>query len=132
MKIAKKCPLIITGKRICRKENVFSSLDGSAYYCFDTEMAPPGGNLPNERIGLVWEEDAQPEQVITMAERTFPSLKPLSELDVAGEAESPTHYIIEGDNYHALATLSMTQPGSCRCHLHRPSLQYRPIGIALY
>ena len=70
---------------------------------FDTEVAPP-----DERFGLVWEEDAQPEPVITMAERTFPSLKPLNELDIAGEANAPTHYIIEGDNYHALVTLSMT------------------------
>ena len=72
---------------------------------FDTEMAPP-----NERFGLVWEEDAQPERVITMAKRMFPSLKPLSELDISGEADAPTHYIIEGDNYHALATLTMTHP----------------------
>ena len=73
---------------------------------FDTEMAPP-----NERFGLVWEEDAQPERIITMAERMFPSLKPLSELDISGEANAPTHYIIEGDNYHALATLTMTHRG---------------------
>ena len=73
---------------------------------FDTEMAPP-----HERFGLVWEEDAQPEQVITMAERLFPSLKPLSELDITGEADAPIHYIIEGDNYHALATLTMTHRG---------------------
>ena len=73
---------------------------------FDTEIAPP-----NERFGLVWEEDAQPEPVITMAERLFPSLKPLSELDISGEPDAPTHYIIEGDNYHALTTLTMTHPG---------------------
>ena len=73
---------------------------------FDTEMAPP-----NERFGLVWEEDAQPEQVITMAERMFPSLKPLSELDIAGKDDASTHYVLEGDNYHALATLAMTHSG---------------------
>ena len=73
---------------------------------FDTEIAPP-----NERFGLVWEQDAQPEPVITMAERLFPSLKPLSELDVPGNPGSPTHYIIEGDNYHTLTTLNMTHPG---------------------
>ena len=78
---------------------------------FDTEMAPLDGNPPGERFGLVWEEDTQPEQVITMAERMFPSLKPLSELDIPGETDSPTHYIIEGDNYHALATLTMTHRG---------------------
>lgn len=73
---------------------------------FDTEMAPP-----HERFGLVWEENAQPEQIITMAERLFPSLKPLSELDIAGKSGGPTHYIIEGDNYHALTTLTITHPG---------------------
>ena len=73
---------------------------------FDTEMAPP-----HERFGLVWEEDAQPEQVITMAERLFPSLKPISELDIVGEVGRPTHYIIEGDNYHALTTLNITHRG---------------------
>ncbi len=73
---------------------------------FDTEIAPP-----HERFGLVWEEDTQPEPVITMTNRLFPSLKPLSELDIAGELGSPTHYIIEGDNYHALTTLNMTHQG---------------------
>ena len=75
---------------------------------FDTEIAPPGDHSSNERFGLVWEEDAQPESVITMAERMFPSLKPLSELDISGEADAPSHYVIEGDNYHALVTLAMT------------------------
>jgi adenine-specific DNA-methyltransferase len=73
---------------------------------FDTELAPP-----HERFGLVWEEDAQPEQVITMAKHLFPSLKPLSELDIEGASTSPTHYIIEGDNYHALTALNMTHRG---------------------
>ncbi len=73
---------------------------------FDIEMAPP-----HERFGLVWEESTQPEQVITMTERLFPSLKPLSELDISGKPGAPTHYVIEGDNYHALTTLTMTHPG---------------------
>ncbi len=95
-------------KGFVRGKVYFHRLMDQLNIVFDTEMAPP-----NERFGLVWEEDAQPEPVITMAERMFPSLKPLSELDILGEADAPTHYIIEGDNYHTLATLTMTHQETC-------------------
>ncbi len=90
---------------------------------FNMELAPSSNGLPGEaspgeaspgdaslqdRFGLVWEEDAQPEAVVAMAERMFPSLKPLSQLDVKGEEQAPTHYVIEGDNYHSLSTLCIT------------------------
>ena len=74
---------------------------------FDTEIAPP-----QERFGLVWEEDTQPEAVISMAETLFPSLKPIIELDIEGKTSAPIHYIIEGDNYHALTALNMTHRGA--------------------
>ena len=91
---------------------------------FDMEIAPP-----NERFGLVWEEDAQPEQVITMAERMFPSLKPVSELDIIGEADALTHYVIEGDNYHALATLTMTHRGRIDAIYIDPPYNTRQSGL---
>ena len=53
-------------------------------FVFDTEIAPP-----YERFGLVWEEDTQPEAVITMGERMFPTLKPLTERDVSGDPSAP-------------------------------------------
>ncbi len=70
---------------------------------FDALIVPP-----NERFGLVWEESAQPETVVEMAEQMFPALKPVPSLDIEGENESPVHYIIEGDNYHTLSALTIT------------------------
>ncbi|MEM9673276.1 MAG: site-specific DNA-methyltransferase [Bacteroidota bacterium] len=70
---------------------------------FDALIVPP-----NERFGLVWEESAHPETVVEMAEQMFPALKPVPSLDITGKEESPPHYIIEGDNYHALSALTIT------------------------
>ncbi|WKN41040.1 site-specific DNA-methyltransferase [Tunicatimonas pelagia] len=70
---------------------------------FDALIVPP-----NERCGLVWEESAQPETVVEMAEQMFPALKPVPSLDIEGLEDSPVHYIIEGDNYHTLSALTIT------------------------
>lgn len=70
---------------------------------FDALIVPP-----NERFGLVWEESAHPETVVEMAEQMFPALKPIPSLDINGKEKSPAHYIIEGDNYHALSALTIT------------------------
>ncbi|MEM6842532.1 MAG: site-specific DNA-methyltransferase [Bacteroidota bacterium] len=70
---------------------------------FDALIVPP-----NKRFGLVWEESAQPETVVEMAEQMFPALKPVPSLDIEGKNESPVHYIIEGDNYHTLSALTIT------------------------
>ena len=70
---------------------------------FDALIIPP-----DERFGLVWEESAQPETVVEMAEQMFPALKPVPSMDIDGKDDSPVHYIIEGDNYHTLSALTIT------------------------
>lgn len=63
-----------------------------------------------KKFGLVWED--KPEKVATECARKLPVVKEIEEkvISEAGIAE-PTHFIIEGDNYHALSVLNYTHAG---------------------
>lgn len=62
-----------------------------------------------KKFGLVWEE--KPEQVVKDVETKLPVLEEVSTRAITTDPDSPTHLIIEGDNYHSLSTLNYTHAG---------------------
>ena len=62
-----------------------------------------------KKFGLVWED--KPEQVVKDVETKLPVLEEASSRAITTDSESPTHLIIEGDNYHSLSTLNYTHAG---------------------
>lgn len=68
-------------------------------------------NLVNtkKKYGLVWED--KPEEVEEQLRENLPVLKEVKEKSIINGDESPNHILIEGDNLHALATLSFTHEG---------------------
>jgi adenine-specific DNA-methyltransferase len=62
-----------------------------------------------KKFGLVWED--KPEQVVQDVETRLPVLEEATERAITSAPDSPTHLIIEGDNYHSLSTLNYTHAG---------------------
>lgn len=61
-----------------------------------------------KKFGLVWEEKT--EEVVEQCKTNFPVLHEISERAISGN-DSPTHLILEGDNYHSLSVLNVTHKG---------------------
>jgi adenine-specific DNA-methyltransferase len=59
--------------------------------------------------GLVWED--KEEEVARLCRTKLPVLNLDSDRSITTDANSPTHVIIEGDNYHALSALNFTHAG---------------------
>ncbi len=59
-----------------------------------------------KQFGLVWEP--QFEQVVKDVEEKLPVLEEVSNRAITTDGDSPTHLIIEGDNYHSLSVLNYT------------------------
>jgi len=62
-----------------------------------------------KKFGLVWEE--KPEDVARNFEIEIPVLEEVTEREIKNGTNSPTHLIVEGDNYHSLAALNYTHAG---------------------
>jgi len=63
-----------------------------------------------KKFGLVWEEKT--EKVVEECKTNFPVLQEVPGFIIAGnDPQSPTHLIIEGDNYHSLSVLNVTHKG---------------------
>lgn len=64
-----------------------------------------------KKFGLVWED--KPEDVVTECKTKFPVLREDHERAILDDnsPSSPTHLIIEGDNYHSLSVLNVTHKG---------------------
>lgn len=64
-----------------------------------------------KKFGLVWED--KPEDVAVQCERQLPVLREVENKVIAKNADpqSPTHILIEGDNFHALSVLNYTHKG---------------------
>lgn len=80
------------------------------------------------RYGLYWKKPKEEEEVVLRCRKEWPILKEVRtkrleskdtgpdqtsifDYDPDKKVESPTHILIEGDNYHALAALSFTHRG---------------------
>ena len=62
--------------------------------------------LEKHRYGLVWED--KPEEVAKQCQAELPVLTEEKDKAFTKKPNDPTHYIIEGDNYHSLYTLNFT------------------------
>jgi len=61
-----------------------------------------------KKYGLVWDEEREPEKVVTQCKNEFPVLKEVKSKAIQNDPDKPTHILIEGDNYHALSVLNYT------------------------
>lgn len=62
-----------------------------------------------KKFGLVWED--KPERVVKDVEEKLPVLEEVADRAITTGDDSPTHLIIEGDNYHSLSVLNYTHTG---------------------
>lgn len=67
------------------------------------------GLKKTKKFGLVWED--KPEQVVKDVATKLPVLEEIQDRAISSENDSPTHLIIEGDNYHSLSTLNYSHAG---------------------
>lgn len=78
----------------------------------DEKSALIGLLRSHKKYGLVWEE--KPEDVETELEEKLPTLSEVKERAIINDTATehyPNHILIEGDNLHALTTLSYTHAG---------------------
>jgi len=61
-----------------------------------------------KKYGLVWDEEREPEKVVTQCKKELPVLKEVKSKAIQNDPDKPTHILIEGDNYHALSVLNYT------------------------
>ena len=61
-----------------------------------------------KKYGLVWDEEREPEKVVTQCKNELPVLKEVKSKAIQNDPDKPTHILIEGDNYHALSVLNYT------------------------
>ncbi len=61
-----------------------------------------------KKYGLVWDEEREPEKVVTQCKNELPVLKEVKSKAIKNDPDKPTHILIEGDNYHALSVLNYT------------------------
>lgn len=62
-----------------------------------------------KKYGLVWED--KPEQVAEDCKKKLPVVSEVVDRAINLAPGEPTHFIIEGDNYHALSVLNYTHAG---------------------
>lgn len=62
-----------------------------------------------KKFGLVWED--KNEKVVEDCQVRLPVLSELQEYAIINNPSSPTHLLIEGDNYHSLSALNYTHAG---------------------
>lgn len=62
--------------------------------------------LEKKKYGLIWED--KPEAIADKCEKELPVLIEDKNREIISDSKKPTHFIFEGDNYHALYTLNFT------------------------
>ena len=67
-------------------------------------------NLQKKRLGLYWDKEKEPEQVVLDCEHNLPVLKRIKNKEITSET-GEENILIEGDNFHALTCLNYTHKG---------------------
>lgn len=67
------------------------------------------GLKKRKKFGLVWEEN--PENIAVLCDTNLPVLREDAELALKHLKDSPSNFLIEGDNYHSLSVLNFTHAG---------------------
>ena len=65
-----------------------------------------------KKYGLVWDEEREPEEVVTECQNNLPILKEIPNNNISTDDNAVNHILIEGDNYHALSVLNYTHEKS--------------------
>ncbi len=81
-----------------------------AEYTRDELLAVIKGLKARKKFGLVWE--GKPENVVRQCQQELPVLTQVDSRALQTGGESPTNFIIEGDNFHTLSVLSYTHAES--------------------
>ena len=66
--------------------------------------------LQKTRLGLYWDKEREPEQVVLDCENNLPVLKKIKGKEIKND-EGEENILIEGDNFHALTCLNYTHKG---------------------
>jgi adenine-specific DNA-methyltransferase len=66
--------------------------------------------LKTKKYGLVWDNEKEPEKVVTDCENNIPVLQRIKDKRIKTN-DSDDNILIEGDNYHALTCLNYTHKG---------------------
>jgi len=61
-----------------------------------------------KKYGLVWEEEKEPEKVVSDCQYKLPILKEVKNKEIIFDKNNPVNVLIQGDNYHALSVLNYT------------------------
>jgi len=64
-----------------------------------------------KKYGIVWEEEKEPEKVVTLCKEKLPVLIEDKRKEIETDKDKPVNILIEGDNYHALSVLNYTHKG---------------------
>lgn len=64
-----------------------------------------------KKYGIVWEEEKEPEKVVTLCKEKLPVLIEDKSKEIETDKDKPVNILIEGDNYHALSVLNYTHKG---------------------
>ena len=63
--------------------------------------------LKKRKLGLYWDDEKEPEQVVVGCEKNIPVLQRIKEKEIKSET-GEENILIEGDNFHALTCLNYT------------------------
>jgi len=66
--------------------------------------------LKNNKLGLVWDKEKEPEKIVLECSKNLPVLVRVSDKEIVSDLFED-NLIIEGDNYHALTCLNYTHKG---------------------
>ena len=66
----------------------------------------------DKHYGLVWEEERVPEKVVQDCINKIPILSEVKNKSLKSKNNNPENILIEGDNFHALTTLTKTHKAS--------------------
>jgi adenine-specific DNA-methyltransferase len=64
-----------------------------------------------KKYGLVWDQERVPEDIVTECYKNLPVLEEIKDKSLLIDQKSPTHILIQGDNFHALSVLNYTHKG---------------------
>ncbi|MCL6259541.1 site-specific DNA-methyltransferase [Aquiflexum sp. TKW24L] len=65
----------------------------------------------SRKYGLVWEEEKDQEKVVAQCVAKTPILEEIQDREIINDKNQPTHFLIEGDNFHSLTVLHQTHQG---------------------
>ena len=76
------------------------------------ELIKNSDSIKFDKLGLYWDREREPEEIVEKCREDLPVLYNVSEKDILIENSNLTNLIIEGDNFHVLNVLNYTHEES--------------------